>query len=64
MPQSISTVAPHRTLQAMVDTLQEMAVGLEAWAAGRTYNALPCWLAPSGWSACRKPARPSENYWN
>jgi hypothetical protein len=38
MPQSISTATPHRTLQTMVDTLQEMAVGLEAWAAGRTYN--------------------------
>jgi hypothetical protein len=38
MPQTMSTVAPHGTFQTMVDTLQEMAVGLEAWAAGRTYD--------------------------
>jgi hypothetical protein len=38
MPQSVSTVGPPRTLQTMVDTLQEVAVALEAWAAGRVYD--------------------------
>jgi hypothetical protein len=38
MPQSVPTAPPPSTLRTMVNTLQEVALALEAWAAGRTYD--------------------------
>jgi hypothetical protein len=38
MGQSVPTTTAPSTLQSIVDTLQELAVALEAWAAGRTYD--------------------------